>query len=49
MAAALTRAGKSVELVNLAGDDHYLMQSPTRIQMLETLGAFLARYLPAKP
>ena len=49
MAAALTKAGKSVEMVTLAGDDHYLMQSPTRIQMLETLGAFLATNLPVKP
>ncbi|WP_304219439.1 S9 family peptidase, partial [Phenylobacterium aquaticum] len=46
MADALKAAGKSVEYVTLVGDDHYLMQSATRTQMLETLGAFLAKNLP---
>lgn len=49
MAAALQSMGKSVQYVALTGDDHYLLKSATRTQMLETLGAFLAKNLPVKP
>ncbi|WP_304171808.1 S9 family peptidase, partial [Phenylobacterium aquaticum] len=49
MAESLKAAGKSVEYVTLVGDDHYLMQSATRTQMLEALGAFLAKNLPVTP
>lgn len=40
--AALQRAGKNVQFVKMDGDDHYLLHSTTRIQMLKTLEAFLA-------
>jgi dipeptidyl aminopeptidase/acylaminoacyl peptidase len=46
MAAALKAAGKSVEFVTIKDDDHGLAQSATRTQMLEALGAFLAKNLP---
>ena len=49
MAAAMTKAGKPVEFVTIHGDDHYLMHSATRIQMADTLGAFLAKNLPVTP
>lgn len=39
---ALTRAGKKVQFVKMEGDDHYLLHTATRIQMLKTLEAFLA-------
>jgi dipeptidyl aminopeptidase/acylaminoacyl peptidase len=49
MAEALKAAGKPVEFVTLVGDDHYLQQSSARTQMLESLGAFLAKNLPVTP
>lgn len=45
MRAALVAAGKPVDLVELAGEDHYLSKAATRIQMLTALDAFLARHL----
>jgi dipeptidyl aminopeptidase/acylaminoacyl peptidase len=45
MRAALVAAGKPVELVELAGEDHYLMKAATRRQMLTALDAFLAKHL----
>jgi dipeptidyl aminopeptidase/acylaminoacyl peptidase len=45
MARALSRAGKSVRLVKLAGDDHALSRSQTRTQMLTELESFLALQL----
>lgn len=44
-ASALESAHKSVQFVKLEGDDHYLLQSETRIQMLKTLEAFLAAHI----
>ncbi|MBI3437527.1 MAG: prolyl oligopeptidase family serine peptidase [Proteobacteria bacterium] len=41
----LLDAGRQVRLVELAGDDHYLSQPETRIQMLRALEAFLAENL----
>lgn len=41
MASALRRAGKSVELVTLKNEDHWLSRSATRAQMLEETVAFL--------
>ncbi len=38
---ALQRAGKKVDLVTFANDDHYLSLAETRIQMLTALEAFL--------
>ncbi len=44
---ALQRAGKTVEMVLLQDEDHYLSKEPTRIQTLEAVVAFLAKYNPA--
>jgi dipeptidyl aminopeptidase/acylaminoacyl peptidase len=41
MERALKRAGKSVELVTLKREDHWLSRSATRLQMLEATVAFL--------
>lgn len=46
MADALKAAGKPVDLVTLAGEDHYLSGPATRQQMLEALVAFLLRHNP---
>lgn len=45
MARALQRSGKSVALVTLGGDDHWLSRSATRIRMLKELDGFLAAHL----
>jgi dipeptidyl aminopeptidase/acylaminoacyl peptidase len=45
----LRAAGKHVEVVELAGDDHHLMLSASRIRMLEAAGDFLAKHMPATP
>ena len=36
-------------MVTLAGENHYLVHSATRTQMLQVLGAFLAKNLPVNP
>ncbi len=46
MAVALERAGKSVDLVPLDGEDHWLSRAATRSQMLEHVVAFLAKQNP---
>jgi dipeptidyl aminopeptidase/acylaminoacyl peptidase len=46
MADAMRKAGKPVELVTLAGEDHWLSRGPTRIQMLEATVAFLEKHNP---
>ena len=46
MAAALRRAGKPVELVTLAGEDHWLSKSETRLAMLESAIAFIEKHNP---
>jgi dipeptidyl aminopeptidase/acylaminoacyl peptidase len=46
MAEALRDAGKPVEFLMLADDDHYLRRSETRTRMLEALERFLAKNLP---
>lgn len=43
---ALTAAGKPVEHLLLADDDHYLRRPQSRTQLLTALEAFLARHLP---
>jgi len=45
MERALQSAGKSVEYVELDGEDHWLSVAPTRVAMLEAVDEFLARYL----
>ncbi len=44
---ALRDAGKDVRFVELRGDDHWLSDAPTRIQMLRELETFLAQHLGA--
>lgn len=47
MANALKAAGKPVDYVVLAGENHYMTRSATRTQMLQALDTFLAKHLPA--
>jgi dipeptidyl aminopeptidase/acylaminoacyl peptidase len=49
MAKALKRAGKPVEFVSLAKEDHYLSRGATRLQMLKSSVDFLQRNNPADP
>ena len=46
MAAALSRASKPVELVKLAGEDHWLSRSETRLTMLKAAVGFVEKYNP---
>ena len=46
MAAALSRAGKSVRAVKLPAEERWLSRSETRIQMLNEVDAFLREHLP---
>jgi dipeptidyl aminopeptidase/acylaminoacyl peptidase len=46
MADALRRAGKPVELIELAGEDHFLTGGATRLQMLTATVAFLEKNNP---
>jgi acetyl esterase/lipase len=46
MAEALRAAGKPVELVELAGEDHWLSRGETRLQMLQATVAFLEKNNP---
>ena len=46
IAKALKHAGKPVEFVTLAKEDHYLSRSETRLQMLRTSVEFLRKYNP---
>ena len=41
MLTALKRAGKSVEMITMKNEDHWLSRSATRLQMLQTSVAFL--------
>jgi dipeptidyl aminopeptidase/acylaminoacyl peptidase len=41
MLSALKRAGKSVEMVTLKHEDHWLSRGETRLQMLQASVAFL--------
>ena len=47
MAAALKKAGKSVELITLNDEDHWLSRSATRQQTLDASIAFLRQHNPA--
>jgi dipeptidyl aminopeptidase/acylaminoacyl peptidase len=44
---ALKRAGKPAELVTLAGEDHWLSKSATRLTMLKAAVAFVEQHNPA--
>jgi dipeptidyl aminopeptidase/acylaminoacyl peptidase len=48
MERALRGAGKTVQLVELEGEDHWLSEATTRIQTLEALDTFLAQHLGAR-
>jgi dipeptidyl aminopeptidase/acylaminoacyl peptidase len=45
MAQALSAAGKPVTLVKLAGEDHWLSRTDTRVQMLKEFESFLREHL----
>jgi dipeptidyl aminopeptidase/acylaminoacyl peptidase len=47
MERALRRAGKPVEMITLAGEDHWLSRGATRLKMLEAAVAFVERNNPA--
>jgi dipeptidyl aminopeptidase/acylaminoacyl peptidase len=50
MLAALRDSSKyPSELVSIAGDDHYLLHTEARVQMLKAVDAFLAKNLPVGP
>jgi len=49
MASALKAAGKPVEFVTLAGEDHWLSRSDTRLAMLEAAVAFIEKHNPPDP
>lgn len=49
MAAALRQAGKPVELVTLAGEDHFLSRGETRLMMLEAAVRFIQTHNPPDP
>lgn len=49
MAKALRAAGKPVEFVTLAGEDHWLSRSETRLAMLEAAVAFVEKHNPPGP
>ena len=46
MADALRAAGKPVEMIELNGEDHHLLKSTTRMQMLAAIVAFVEKYNP---
>ncbi len=45
MADALQKAGKTVTVVKLPDEDHWLSQAATRTAMLEALDSFLKQHL----
>jgi dipeptidyl aminopeptidase/acylaminoacyl peptidase len=45
MERALREAGKTVQLVELEGEDHWLSDAPTRLEALKALDTFLAEQL----
>lgn len=48
MLSALKRAGKPVEMVTLAGEDHWLSKSETRLSMLEAAVRFVEEHNPSR-
>ncbi|MGB2287673.1 MAG: alpha/beta hydrolase family protein, partial [Porticoccaceae bacterium] len=45
---ALKRAKKDVEFVKLEGEDHWLSDSTTRLQLLDAVNIFLDKHNPAR-
>ena len=48
MERALRAAGKTVQLVELEGEDHWLSDADTRLETLEALDTFLAQHLGSR-
>ena len=48
MERALREAGKTVQLIELEGEDHWLSEAPTRLETLRALDAFLAQHLGSR-
>ena len=48
MERALREAGKTVQLVELEGEDHWLSEADTRLETLEALEPFLAQHLGSR-
>jgi dipeptidyl aminopeptidase/acylaminoacyl peptidase len=48
MASALSTAGKSVRVVTLQGEDHWLSRTETRTQVLRELDTFLGEHIAGK-
>jgi dipeptidyl aminopeptidase/acylaminoacyl peptidase len=48
MQRALLDAGKTVQLVELAGEDHWLSEASTRLEAMKAVDAFLAQQLGAR-
>jgi dipeptidyl aminopeptidase/acylaminoacyl peptidase len=46
---AARRAGKTVQLVVLKGEDHNLSRGATRVEMLQAIAGFLRANLPTAP
>lgn len=49
MEQALRRAGKSVELIRLKGEDHGLSFASTRLETLEQMDRFVQQHIPVGP
>ena len=49
MERALKSAGKTVELVVMPNEDHWLSRGETRLQMLKSTVAFLRTHNPPEP
>jgi dipeptidyl aminopeptidase/acylaminoacyl peptidase len=48
MERALRDAGKTVQLVELEGEDHWLSDAPTRLEALKAIDTFLAHQLGSR-
>jgi dipeptidyl aminopeptidase/acylaminoacyl peptidase len=46
MLSALKKAGKNVKMVTLKGEDHWLSNSETRLELLESVDKFLQKHNP---
>jgi dipeptidyl aminopeptidase/acylaminoacyl peptidase len=49
MAIALGEAGQNARFIKLAGEDHWLSKSATRVQVLKEIEQFLGTNLRAEP
>ena len=44
---ALKKAGKTVDLITMNGEDHWLSKSSTRLEVLKAIDEFLDKHNPA--